>query len=117
MNDVNQSRFASSATILLGAWLMLSPVWISMTGWVLASVLVVGGIMALLGLSQMFTENTTPSWIIGVSTIWLFIAAFVFDASTAVAWNLAASAVVGFFLALWDGAEIAHIHNRHVTQG
>ncbi len=113
MNDVAQSRAASVLMVFLGGWLMLSPIWISITGGALTSLLVVGGIMALAGLVQLFTENSLPSWITALAAIWLFVSAFTFDVSDSVIWNQIASAVAAFVLAAWDVTEVTEVHNRH----
>lgn len=113
MNDVAQSRTASILTALLGLWLVLSPIWISLTGGALVSLFITGGVMIFFGLVQLFTENSLPSWIVGLAAVWLFISAFGFSAvSSAVTWNEAISAIAAFVLSIWDGMEITHVHDR-----
>jgi hypothetical protein len=113
MNELTQSRTASFLTMLLGIWVAISPIFISMTGGALTSVIIVGIIMALAGFMQLFTTNTVPSWVVGLAAIYLFITAFAYSSmSTGAAWNAAISAVIAFILAMWDGAEI-NVYNRH----
>lgn len=114
MKDITQVRSASVATILLGGWLMLSPIWISITGWALASVIAVGAFMALMGLIQMFTDNFLPSVLVILSVIWLAISAYAFDVSSSVVWNQVVSAIVGFGLATWDSFEADHVHQHRL---
>lgn len=113
MQSLTQSRVASVLTVLLGAWIMLSPIWISITGAALINILVVGGVIAVAGLIQLFWHNVLPSWVVGLAAIWLFVSAFAFTVSHGVSWNEAVSAVVAFLLASWDGAEISDFQHRH----
>ncbi len=118
MNDVAQTRTASILTFLVGGWLMLSPIWISISGWALTTLLVAGGVIALAGLVQLFTENSLPSWLTALAAIVLFVAAFTFnDVSSSVIWNEAVAAAVAFVLAIWDAAEVAEVHNKHHRPG
>jgi hypothetical protein len=116
MDDVAQSRTASVLSIAGGVWLALSPIWISLTGagqfW---SLYIVAGIFILFGLIQLFTDNVLPSWIIALASVWLFISAFSLGTSTAAAWNQAITAIVVFFLSIWDGVEVDHVHRRHMA--
>ncbi len=113
MQSLSQSRVASVLTIVVGAWLLLSPLAISITGAALVNILIVGGVMAVAGLVQLFWTNTFPSWVTALAAIWLFIAAFAFTVSTAAAWNQAIFAVVAFILATWDGVEISEVQREH----
>ncbi|MCL4357942.1 hypothetical protein M1512_03555 [Patescibacteria group bacterium] len=88
MKDITQSRLSSMLTVLVGAWLLLSPIWISITGGALVSLFITGGIITLAGLVQLFTDYSIPSYIVILSAIWLFLSAFVFTAvSNTVIWN------------------------------
>lgn len=113
MQSLSQSRVASVLTIVVGAWLLLSPLAISITGAALVNLLIVGGVMAVAGLVQLFWMNTFPSWITALAAIWLFIAAFAFSVSTGAAWNQAISAIVAFILATWDGVEVSEVQREH----
>lgn len=116
MDDVAQSRTASVLNIAVGAWLALSPIWISLFGagqfW---STYVVAGVFVVFGFIQLFTENVLPSWIVALAAVWLFISAFALNVTSAAAWNLAITAIVAFVLAIWDGVEISHVHHRHLA--
>lgn len=114
MKDRDQSRVASILTVISGAWLMVSPLWIEMTGGALANILIVGGLIGLSGLVQLFWTNTLPSWINGLVAVWLFASAFLFTISASAAWNMIVTAAVVFVLAVWDSIEISHMHhNQH----
>lgn len=117
MNDRTQSRLASVLTIIVGAWLMASPLFIAAEGVASTNVLIVGGIIALAGLVQLIWDNTLPSWISAIAAVWLVGSAFVFDASAGFAWNVVLSAIAAFALAVWDGTEISHIqhHEPHAA--
>ena len=114
MRELYQSRLASVLAIVAGAWLMLSPIWISITGGALASLLIVGAIMILSGFVQLFTDSSLPSWVTGLAAVWLFISAFAFSGvSGAVMWNEVLVAIAGFILATWDGIEVAEVQRHH----
>lgn len=113
MRELYQSRIASALAVLLGAWLLLSPLWISISGGALVSLLIVGAVMVVSGLVQMFTDNNLPSWVIGLAAVWLFISAFAFSVSNAVMWNEILSAIAAFILASWDGVETSEVQRRH----
>ncbi|HVX48082.1 MAG TPA: hypothetical protein VHA05_01865 [Candidatus Saccharimonadales bacterium] len=99
--------------IAVGAWMLITPLAISMTGAALVNILITGAVIALLGLIQLFWVNSLPSWLNIVAAIWLFISAFAFTMSTGAAWNQAVFAVIAFLLAAWDGAEISEVRREH----
>ena len=111
--SLNQSRLASVLTGLAGLWLMLSPIWISISGAALTSLLITGAVMIVFSLIQLGWENTLPSWINALAAVWLFISAFSFSVSAAVVWNQVIFAIVTFVLATWDGAEISQVNRLH----
>ena len=115
MERLSQSRLASSLTVVVGAWLMLSPIFISITGGAFVSLLITGGVMIVFGLMQLGTETSLPSWINALAAIWLFISAFAFSLSAAATWNQVLFAIIAFVLATWDGAEIGAVHRTHHT--
>lgn len=117
MDDITQSRTASVLTLLLGAWLVVSPLFISITGAALVSLFIVGGVMILSGFAQLLTDNSLPSWITGVAAVYLVASAFIFDVSNNVIWNEVVAGIVGFLLAAWDGIEVTQIHDRHHHAG
>jgi hypothetical protein len=112
MNDRAQSIVASILAIGAGAWMLLTPVFTSVTGAALTNMLIVGAVVAFFGLVQTFWVNVLPSWLTALAAIWAFIAAFATSMSTVAAWNMAMAAVVAFLLAIWDGMEVAHFENR-----
>ena len=115
MEQLSQSRLASTLTVLLGVWIMVSPVFISISGAALTSLLITGGVMVVFGLVQMAWENSLPSWINALAAVWLFVSAFTFTVSNAVIWNQVISAIIAFALAVWDGAEMGAVQRMHHT--
>lgn len=114
MESLSQSRLASVLTIVVGAWVMISPLFISITGGALTNIMIVGGILVLAGLVQLVWTSTLPSWVSALAAVWLFIAAFTFSGvSNAVSWNEVISAIVAFMLSTWDGVEISHVQHTH----
>lgn len=114
MKDKYQARLASILAVVAGAWLMLSPLWIEMSGGALTNVLIVGGLIGVAGLVQLFWANTIPSWFNSLAAIWLFASAFFFTVSVSAAWNMVITATVVFALAIWDSVEVGHMqHGQH----
>ena len=113
MDRLAQSRVASVLMIAVGAWMLLPPLALSLTGATLASILITGGFIAVVGLIQMFWINALPSWLNIVAAIWLFVSAFAYPTSTGAAWNQAIFGIVAFLLAAWDGAEISEVQREH----
>jgi hypothetical protein len=113
MDKLSKSRLASGLIILVGIWLMLTPVFISMTGAALVNILIVGGLITLAGLIQLFWVNSLPSWVTAIVAIWLFISAFAFSVSSGAAWNIAIFAIITFLLATWDGVEMGEFERQH----
>src|SRR5579884_1437974 len=113
MERLSQSRLASALIILIGAWLIITPAVISMTGAALTNIIVIGAVFCALGLIQLFWTNALPSWINVLASIWLFISAFAFTVSNGAAWNMAIFAIIAFMLATWDGVEMGEYHREH----
>jgi hypothetical protein len=111
--NISQSRFASVLAILVGAWMLVTPLVISMTGASLVSILVTGAVIALMGLIQLVWFNALPSWIMGLAAIWLFVSAFAFSVTNGAAWNEAVFGIVTFILATWDGVEVGEVRRQH----
>jgi hypothetical protein len=118
MKDVTQSRVASMLMFGIGAWLMASPLFITVNDAALTNVLIVGGIIAVAGLTQLlWSSSTVPSWIAALAALWLVVSVFVFSASVGFVWSVVLSAIAVFVLAVWDGVEINHAQHtvRHTT--
>jgi hypothetical protein len=115
-DQLNQSRTASVILLLVGIWVAISPIWITLTGGAHWSTIITGIIIALAGLIQLFARATVPSWIAGLAAVWLFISAFAFSVGTGAMWNLIISAVVSFVFAYWDGVEMSHVRGYHAHQ-
>lgn len=109
MDDISQSRTASVLTIIAGLWVALSPFFISVSGFTLYSVIVLGAVIAIAGVVQLLWENTLPSWISGAAAVLLFILSIMpMGHGSSAVWNMMISAIVIFALAVWDEIEIAH---------
>jgi hypothetical protein len=115
MNDVTQTRIASILTAGIGVWLLLLPLFVTVSGGALASTLIAGGVLALAGVVQLFWENTIPSWISGLAAAWLAFSAFVFTMADGLFWNTTIAAVAALLLAMWDGIEVDKVAERHHT--
>lgn len=113
MTSLSQSRLASTLLALVGVWLLISPLAVSITGAALANILAVGGILAVAGSVQLLWKNSIPSWVGAVVAVWLFVAAFAFSAGTLAAWNQAIVAIVAFLLSTWDSLEVTNIQREH----
>lgn len=115
MKDRDQSRLASILSLLVGIWVVISPIWVSVSGAALISVVTVGIIIIVAAALQFFVDVAIPSWIVAIAAVWLLLSTFAFGVSTAAMYNQILSALVAFVLAYWDGMEIAHIEaHRHV---
>lgn len=115
MERVDQIRVASVLLALVGIWVAISPIFISITGAALVNVIVCGIVLALAGGVQFFVKSSLPSWVSMLVAAWLFIAAYTFTVSTAVVWNETMSALAAFLLASWDGVEVAETNRRIKT--
>ncbi len=114
MKDIIQSRIASGLSVLLGIWLILTPLVISMSGAGLVSIIVTGGVLTVSGLVQLFWFNLLPSSLNILASIWLFISAFIFTMSSSASWNMVIAAIFTFILAFWDSIETNEVsRQRH----
>lgn len=113
MDNLLQSRVASVLTVAVGVWLLLSPLFITITGGALASVLVAGGVIAVAGAVQLFWENTLPSWVTGLAALALLATIVIFGVTGAALWSQAISAVAAILLAGWDGLEVEQLQQHH----
>lgn len=111
--QLNQSRVASVLMLLTGIWIATSPIWISVTGGVAASLIAAGSAIGLAGIVQFFTRSALPSWAAGLAAVWLLVSTLVFDMSDASVWNHAIVAGVTLLLAFWDGFEITQVQHSH----
>ena len=115
-NQLMQSRTASIMMFLAGTWIAISPIWISLTGWALTSIIATGVVVALAALVQYFWRVTLPSWVAALAAVWLFVSVFVFTSVEGSAvWNQSIAALVTFVLAFWDGVETYQVEDtpRH----
>jgi hypothetical protein len=112
MESLTQSRFASALTFLAGVWVATSPAYITMSTAAQTNTIIVGVVIALAGLVQMFWTNVLPSGLGMLAAVYLFVSAFVYNISTADRWNLLIAAVVTFLLTSWDGAEISDVRTH-----
>jgi len=117
MNNVMQKRIASSLTAIIGVALLVSPLFVSITGGALISTFIVGGVLVLAGMVQVFWDNILPSWVSGLAAAWLLLSAIVFTMSGALLWVTLAAAAGAFILALWDGIEVDLVQQQHHHAG
>lgn len=115
MKTRDQSRLASLLTLLIGVWAVLSPIWISVSGGALASVIITGLVIVAASAVQYFWNNIALSWVIGIAAAWLFLSALLYSISAGAAWSQILSAVAIGVLAYWDGIEVTHLEhdNKH----
>ena len=109
MKRQSQSRLASTLSLLVGIWVLISPIWVTVTGAAFVSVIIVGIVMILAALTQLFLENTVPSWVNGVLAAWLLVSAFIFGVGAGAMASQIISAVLAFIFAYWDGVEVSEI--------
>ena len=109
METRTQSTLASGLTMAVGLWLLVTPLFISMTGAALANILVVGAVIALIGLVELFWTNTLPSWLGALTAVWLFASVLLFDMSSTAAWNMALFAIATFVISIWEGLEAGQL--------
>lgn len=114
MNDIMQTRIASVLSAAVGVALLFSPLFVTITGGALISTFIVGGVLTLAGLTQIFWENALPSWVGGLTAIWMAVSAVVFSMSGVLLWMTLIAAAVVFLLATWDGVEIERVQHQHV---
>lgn len=114
MNDLSQTRFATTLALLIGVWTLVSPAFISFSYGATISTVITGAVIVLASLVQYSPNSSVPSWINGIAAIWLLISAVVFSLTAGAIWSLALSAIAVFMLAVWDGTEVEHyIHSRN----
>lgn len=111
----SQSRLASVLSLLVGLWVLLSPIWVTVSGAAFVSVIIVGIIMIIAAATQLFLDNTVPSWINGVLAVWLLLSAFIFGVGSAATTSQVISAVLAFIFAYWYGMEVNELHTVHRT--
>jgi hypothetical protein len=112
MKTRDQSRLASVLSLLVGVWVVLSPIWITVTGGALTSIIITGIVIIAASVVQYFVVNTIPSWIVGVASLWLLLSAIVFNVSASAGWSQILSAIVGLLCAYWDGFEITSLQDQ-----
>lgn len=117
MKERDQSKLASVLTLLVGIWVAISPIWLTMSGGAIASAIITGSIIALFSIIQYFWANTFPSWIMGLAAIWMFISSFFFGTSGGAMLSLILSAIATFILSYWDGIEVAETQRHHMAAG
>jgi len=115
MNNLIQSRLASVLLAVIGGWLLASPLFITITGPALISLMIVGGLFVVLGAVQFFWENSIPSWMAGLAAVWLVVSIVVFGLAGAALWSQVIAAAAALMLAVWDGTEadiVTHSHSH-----
>jgi len=109
METRNQSKLASSLSFLVGVWIVLSPMWIAVSGDAFVSVIITGIVIIAASIVQYFWSNVLPSWIMGLAAAWLLLATVIYSISPAAAWSQILSAAAVAVLAYWDWAEVSQL--------
>lgn len=117
MSDEVQARLASLLTILVGAYVALSPLWTAMSHEVMISAIVTGVIVTAASIWQFFSKATFPTWINAVAAIWLIVGVLTLGTYTFATWSQILAGAAVFLLAGWDGAEVAHYNHDHFRSG
>jgi hypothetical protein len=116
MKELSQSRIATTLTLLIGAWVTLSAMWITMSAAAQTSTYTVGVIIVAASIAQFFVRSTWPSWINGIAAVWLFLSMFFYGMSAAAVWSAVISAIAIAIIAVWDGLEIENYsHHHHIA--
>lgn len=118
MKTRNQSRIAVSLALLVGIWVILSPLWISVSGGALASVIIMGLVIVAASIARYFRKNVVPSLVMGLAAAWLLLSTIAYGIEAAAAWNQILSGIVLAVLAYWDWAEVTELQQgsgRHHT--
>lgn len=95
--------------------MILSPIWLQMSGGATTSAIITGAIIVVFSAIQYFWENSLPSWITGAAAVWAFISVFILTMSGGAALSMILSAVAVFLISLWDGAEVDAIEQHRLT--
>lgn len=113
MKKQSQTRLASSLSLLVGVWVLISPLVVTVSGVAFASLIIVGILMILAAMIQLFLENAVPSWVNAVLAAWLLLSAFVFAVGAGAMVSQIIAAVVAFIIAYWDGVEVDEMRQLH----
>ncbi len=115
MADRTQSTTASIINIILGVWLIISPlVIIFPNSGQATNAVIVGIIVAVLSLIRAFTPETTAglNWINIVLGAWLIISPFLFGSNISVLWSDIVSGILVIVFSGWSGSA-AMVHAGH----
>lgn len=102
MDSMLQKRTASVVVALTGLWVAVSPLFIDMPDNATWNAVIGGGLLALIGVAQMFLRSGIPSLLGMLVAVWFGFAVFIFDQSTAAMWSLGVAAAVGLVASVWD---------------
>ena len=108
-----QINFASSLLMLLGAWVMLVPLFTSVSGGTLWVQEITGVAFLVFGAIQMAVESTIPSWITAIAAIALLVMPFAVTTNTTVFWNELVVGVAALVFSAFDGYEVAQDQLQH----
>jgi len=119
--DRSTIQSISIINLILGAWLIVSPFWLSYTSsaakWnqVVVGVVVGVVVVVLAGLRALAPRQQWLSFLTGLAMIWAIIAPFILSYNRSVAyWNEIIVAIVVGFLAFWNsGLHVHHTHHGH----
>ncbi len=115
MADRTQSTTASIINIILGIWLIISPlVIIFPNAGQATNAVIVGIIVAIVSLIRAFTPETTGgiTWINIILGVWLVISPFLFGSNAGLLWSDIITGVLVIVFSGWSGSA-AMVHAGH----
>ncbi len=115
MQQQTQERIASGIIALAGLVTLSLPLFITIEGGALISLLFTGISLTILGLVQLFVRNSLPSILSVLVAIWGMASAFLFDMSNSAMISLLVTAGVTFFASLWSGFEASELEDQSRT--
>lgn len=112
MDTSTQIKTASIVTILAGIWTASMPLFTTVDDANLMNLLVVGGLLMLLGIVQLYVKSSVPSAMTVLLALWLVASALIFSPSVFVTWSMIVTGLLTFFVGVWDGFEVSTYSDR-----
>lgn len=112
MKNNTQIRVASGVLATIGLWMMLLPLFTTIEGGALVSVVVSGMILIVSAGLQVMVKNSLPSIVSALVGLWLMTSVLVFSVSEVAAMNILIAGMLTFFASVWDGIEVAEVSDK-----